>query len=343
MKLRSFHIKLGLLLTLPLLIIVVTGMILGFHDSIQSSQFPYLLDHPVTRSPQSYDVALRQAQALYPNSRIDALHLPSDPSQSLRIKMVHPADQKALVIFVNPETGEILAQKDGVQLDALEWIYRLHRGTWAGSVGRALGSSLGILIFLLWPTGWLLRRRRIRFQKRPLKKSRLSKASPLLLHRLLGYAFGGGIAFMALSGAMMNYNSDLLKWLDPPPSSGQKQVDPQSSIQDLATKIQLASSARPHSQLRSIYFPKANDRHIFFYYKDNSRVYIDAESNKILKVMSPTSHWLHALYPIHSGRVLGKGAPVFIISMGLSTLLISALGIYLARKSVLNPVKALFK
>jgi uncharacterized iron-regulated membrane protein len=252
--------------------------------------------------------------------QIAAIYFPRNPNQTARVKVLQPKTKQGHVLFVQPETGRILAREDGEQLDVLEWIYRIHRGTWAGYPSRVLASTLAILTVFLWPLGWIVRKNRTKRKKQAVwvKKNFTSWAGS---HRTFGYFTGGFLIFMAFSGALMNFNSDLINLFDPIHSPTDSLAQPSSSV-PLVQQLETAQKLRPSSKLDSIHLAKAPPSTILFYFQDNSRVYLEKGTLNVIKVMSPTSHWIHALYPIHSGRLLGAGKLPFILLIGTTSLAI---------------------
>ncbi len=336
MNLRRIHIYLGLLLSIPLLLIATTGIILGLSNSVRQTQWPYYLTQPSTQKKISPDSIISQLQSTYPRLNVDSFYLSTQPNQTVRVEMTDAITGSEHRIFLNPFTAEILIDQSPIPTDALDWVYKIHRGTWAGWNGRMGMSLLGVLVFLLWPTGWIVRKFRMRVQLIPLEKLPNLKTS-LKLHRSLGYFFGGGISFMALSGALMNFNKDLIRYFDPAPQNPSKQSPLRESlITQLDKKIAISSSVRLQSPLESIHFQNRTDSIILFYFKDNARVYLDSDTLQIKKVMSPRSHWIHALYPLHSGKIFGSLSSLFILAVG--TLLLSLL---IAGIQYANPRKIL--
>ena len=293
--------------------------------------------------------ALSEIKALHPDWIIQSIQMPVNTDQSMRSvwsnSILPPLNQNQQnqIFFSDPESGAILADTDSIRAVVFSWILKIHRGTLAGVSGKIFMSILGILLSLLWPTGVLIHLRKAKHPRQPwlLKKN---KTHSLNFHRSAGFCGGLLISTMGLSGSLINFNKDLIQALDPSPVDPmgrfvQKEPNKNPSPPSLAAldqAISQASAARLNIQLQSIHFPKAPETEILFYFKDNSRVYLDPTKNRITQVMSPKSSWIHTLYPVHSGRILGNSHPLLSWTIGILLLGLVATGFRKSKAKSLN-------
>jgi uncharacterized iron-regulated membrane protein len=326
--LKRLHVYLGLILGPPLLVIVITVTILGFHDYPNPSQKSE--DLPPSRSEQLSKSLLEIIQT-HPDFRIEAIHLPQSSEDPWKIKLASLHSSSTQTVEIHPHSQALQPHVPGTEDVFMKWVLKIHRGTWADFSGKVMTSLVGFLSVLLWPSGWLL------YSRRSKPKSKKVKVKTAFgYHRKFGYLFGGAFSAMVLLGSVINFQQNLLEASDPPPKTPliqtnelQKQ-DPARFLSVLFQSIAQVQKARPDSRLRSIHFLNPHEAETLFYFTDNSRVYLNQETQQIEKVMSPTSHWIHALYPIHSGKIFGPWSLAFILGLGSLSIFIILTGLIAA-------------
>jgi len=160
-------------------------------------------------------------------------------------------------------------------------------------------------------------RQRVRTYSRPKKKMKPA----ILLHRKLGFWAGIPLTGLAFLGSLLNFSSEFTKWLDPVPFTvlASKKVP-----LDWSERLQIVKKGLPdeNAQLRSIHFNQGAEGVILFYFSDHARIYWDEGNARVLKVAYPGSHWIHWLYPVHSGRVWGGVGSMGVLAIGLLSLFI---------------------
>ena len=332
---KLLHIYLGWILFIPLLFIILTGMMLSGRDSIRSSKQPYQLKNPVSWDVRFLEGALQHLDQMGIKEKIDSIYLPAASDQSLRIETSDETGLSGQRFFIQPENSVILAQTSLKNEDLFDWAYQFHRGTWGGSQNKAIMSLLGLFIALLWPLGWLYRKFEAQRHSNSLTLRTLK--NPILLHRCLGYFLGSALTLMTLSGSMLNYKKNLFQAFDPIPTSApaSSSEPPSRRRVDSITPETLAfiEKAHPEAPIESIHLQSAPAPFVLFYLKDDSRVYFNAKSLQIEKVMTPQKHWIHALFPIHSGRIWGRARIIVILLAGLSFLGITLTGVRATRRA----------
>jgi hypothetical protein len=115
-----------------------------------------------------------------------------------------------------------------------------------------------------------------------------------------------------------------MEGLDPTPLT--PNVKTRNYTAEIDKKISIAKAARPQAKLFSIQFDD-KPAPIQFYFRDNSRVFLNPDSLKIEKTMSPETHWIHILYPFHSGRLFGFAHIFIVITIGLTAVSLITTGL----------------
>ena len=331
---KKLHTYIGFALLIPITVLSVTGIILGLHESIYRTKFHYAskAQYPLVAKDLNRSVTL--FKEAFPTLILASIALPkftkNGPSATLRFKVTDLSGKNPRIFYLDSQTSEILRIEPSDQTDFLDWVLKIHRGTWGGFYGRLSMSSIGILFGLLWPTGLIIKKFRKGRKKDTLWTQRKLKSS-IGLHRALSSLLGMGISFMGFSGAWINFNSELTQLLDPFPiqSAQNLSINQRASLQE---QMETALAIRSHSTLESIYFSKAPAGTVLFYFSDNSRVYLQQHTGALVRTITPITHASQALFPIHSGRVLGDLQSLYMGFFGIGILMLSFSGVFYALK-----------
>jgi len=147
---RRWHVNVGLVAAVLLVIVAITGGILAFRHKIKTPE-------PKAEGPASGPVlTMEQAvTAARGHSRIDApvaeLYLANDPEGTW------------CVVFADTAATEVYMAADGALLSVVvptktftRWMFELHTGEILGPVGPFLSAALGIALTWLTVSGvWL--------------------------------------------------------------------------------------------------------------------------------------------------------------------------------------------
>lgn len=316
-RLHQWHLWLGLAFAPILMVIAAIGILLGFYDELRYAEPPYRPEVPVDTGLSPVDLVQRIRED-FPGYRLEVLYLATAPERAARAKLVGKDRRLA---FIHPGTGQILAVRDTAEQDALDFLYDLHRGKPLGLTGQIIASAAGVSVPILWGVGLLLRRQRPDY--RTGKRNSFTLRG---LHRGLGLMLGGFLAVLAVMGSFLNFAGPLKQWLDPPPrlAGGEPAVTPKN----LAQHLSIAASAYPSAPLERIYFPADESSPLQLRFRDGGWAYLDADG-RVLKIVTPLSHWTNLLYPLHSGRLWGTYGPKFTALFGMVLLGLSGSGLYL--------------
>jgi uncharacterized iron-regulated membrane protein len=201
--------------------------------------------------------------------------------------------------------------------DPWPFIYDLHRGLLSGLPGRVLISMVGVGLWLMVVSG--------------LKSFVRIKGRKPSIHAMLGIFLGVPIASVAGLGAVLNFVEPLSNWLDPIPSVASVDTLSRSAPIEIEAEVasvrQVVGKIKPELDLVRIYPPKDGRPYQIFYYRDNTRIYVDPGSKAILKVRTSWSHWTSALLPLHSLKPIGAFGSGLIFILGLSLVFLTSRGL----------------
>ena len=226
-------------------------------------------------------------------------------------------------------TGSLLALKDYVGVvwpqhwgDPWPLVYQIHRSLVAGWAGKLLISALGLS---LWVMIWSGSKALIRVRGKGISR-----------HALVGLCLGVPLATVGSLGAVLNYSEVLSAWLDPVPTlaapllgSGALGTAPAHVDLAKASEAAAVTAAQVHDvkDLVKIYPPREHRPYFIFYYRDNTRLYIDPATATLLKTRTSWSHWTSALLPLHSLKPLGVVGTFLLLVLALALVLLSSRGL----------------
>lgn len=309
-QLYRFHAWLGLLAALPLLLIAASGILLGFYDGLRYASPPYRLPLPVERplGPAALADAARAAQ---PGGRLEALYLPTAPERAARAVM---GGNRRVTLFLHPADGGVIAVRDAEQRDWLDFLRAIHHGKLLGGAGEAAAGALALALPLLWLTG------------RSVVRGRGWRQSGI--HARLGRITGGMLAFLALTGGILTLAKPLREHLYPPP-----RIAVASGAAELSRILEKGVGIYGRAPLERIVFPAGNGAPILLRFRDGGRLWLDVANEEVLRVETPFSPWLNFLYPLHSGRILGRCGPPLVAALGGALLLLAMSALFIRRRS----------
>lgn len=330
---RKFHILLGLLVLVPLLIVSSSGIFLSYHQigGAPADLNAFLLANG--------DTLRDQVSRKYPGEGLASLTLPRGEGSRIKLKLVGKSHEGVEIkpaehfLFWDAKSAkgvrdiQTLEEKQKIGLpdteDLAEWAIRLHRGSWAGTPGKIWMSASAALIVLLWVMGLVLHR---------IYHGRVYRKLSSKLHAKLGILAGALLVCMAISGGFLNFVGDLAKIFDPP------QVSSVQSMSETTTE----KAAVPFSKLLTTAFAAFPGQKgsltqirfaptvVSFYFYDNTRIHLDAQTGTVKQISGPTVHWIYNLYPLHSGHLFGIFGTVLWILIGISVLILTFTGLSLA-------------
>ncbi|PPC92231.1 MAG: hypothetical protein CTY34_00425 [Methylobacter sp.] len=322
-KLWFGHLYLGIAISLPLLIIAASGTVLGFYDDLRYAALPYRLATPVYQSQDASALA-DAIRRHYPRHRLEVLFLQTAPERSARARLAGP---EPLLVFVHPGTADILAVKGTADLDWLDWLRELHRGSVLGLPGKIAASAAGLGTLLLWLMGlWLWCRHTMTAKLH--RRGASTYVKTIRIHRKAGLLLGGPITGLALLGALLNFAGPLMQWLDPPPAIVTPISTQQLMTLSLPRLVDAAVNGYHDSPLERIYFPATASQPWRFRFLDGSWGFVDGQNGTLLRLKTPSSHWTMLLYPLHSGKLPGIYGHWLLVLFGSALFFLVGSGLY---------------
>lgn len=321
-KLWFGHLYLGIAIALPLLIIAASGIVLSFYDDLRYAASPYRLATPVNQSLDA-NALTESVRHHFPGHRLEVLFLPAAPEHSARAKLAGP---EPLLVFIHPGTVAILEVQNSTDLDGLDWLRELHRGSALGLPGKIAASMAGLGTLFLWVMGLWLWIRRSATVKRQRRRVKLFPGL-VTIHRLTGLLLGGPITVLALLGALLNFAGPLMQWLDPPPTIVTPTSTQQLTTLPLPRLVDAAVNSYHNSPLERIYFPATASQPWRFRFLDGSWGFVDGQNGTLLKLKTPSSHWTMLLYPLHSGKLPGIYGHWLLVLFGSALLFLVGSGL----------------
>lgn len=152
-----FHRYIGLVMVLFLVVAGSTGSMLAFYDELETLLHPQamVVPAPPTQAMLAPLVLAELVEKRYPNAVLNRIPLHQEPGKPMRFFLQPaagvPADSlKNNEIFVNPYTGQVLAERKWGDIsqgliNLMPFIYRLHFSLALDTIGRYVFGIIGLL------------------------------------------------------------------------------------------------------------------------------------------------------------------------------------------------------
>jgi uncharacterized iron-regulated membrane protein len=350
---------------LLLFVAAVTGCILTFRQPIDAWLNPDLLAVVPARPALSLPDLTDRVESQRPELRVVLAIARPGPGRAsvLEVAPRNPAIRLPYSqVFADPSTGRILGERQQRagwdRRHILQAVYALHVRLLAASTGRiVLGATAGVWLassllgfYLTLPRSgpfW----RRWRGQWSVAWRARLPRVM-LDLHRASGLWFFVGALALSATGLLLNFYSEvsepLAQALSPsrftepsgrPEPAGARSIGYTDAIRVAGDRarsdgrqLRLAvASFEPEERLFRIGFSVSGARD--YWWLGPTYYYVDAATGAVVACDdpyrdSPGRIFLRALFPIHSGRILGWTARLYIFATGLATAVMAVTGVY---------------
>lgn len=195
-RLYGWHRMAGLLVTLALVIVPLSGAAMAFSGSLR----PWLARHAGFEQPPKAppglpprriapETAVAIAQARFPDAGFVRLTLPSEKSPVYFVRLLRPGEVRAwsgtTSVTIDPADGRLLHAYDALSAPVANRLYdaafSLHNGEVAGPVGRLLVLLAGLALPALYVTGllaWAKKRRARRLNRAASSPPSLPETAP---------------------------------------------------------------------------------------------------------------------------------------------------------------------
>jgi uncharacterized iron-regulated membrane protein len=334
---RALHRWLALLISLPLIIVVVTGILLLFRAPLERSLHPELVIAPGTVLNLNH--AQDTIEDRYPERRVQALALPNAEHDTLIVNFSGKPGSPRLQVLLDPGSGKVLAERDpgttlsGIALD-------LHRRLALGAPGDWVMGISGILLTVTLLSGlwlWLRGGRVFKFSFGKTTASRLFG-----LHRLLGVLTLPLCVLIAVTGVFLSFPTWRTMLGAPPRTAAPANPPVQAGgiSEEPANWSALYRSAGPHTEV--LLFPRRGGEGVRARQSDGSSIWLDPVTAEVQRRQDRALHeWL---LPLHSGEFLSVAWPTRTLytlnALGLLALLVTGVWWWRVRVGKRQPLTA---
>lgn len=195
-RLYGWHRMAGLLVTLALVLVPLSGAAMAFGSSLRpwlarhaGFQMPYKAEGKLPATIVSPDVAMAAAEARFPGARFVRLMVPTEKSPAYVVRLLQPGEVRAWSgtssVTVDPGTGRVLASYDPLTAPLANRLFdaafSIHNGEVGGLAGRVLILLAGLSLPTLYVTGllaWARKRRARRVSATPSSPPSLPESAP---------------------------------------------------------------------------------------------------------------------------------------------------------------------
>jgi uncharacterized iron-regulated membrane protein len=337
----AIHHWLGLLAGILILISSISGSVLVFHHEIDQAQFAGLarLDRPA--SALQIDKSFTHIRQAYPDFDIRIPDYPHELSQALKYELRKGQLRKWL--FVQPETGQILAEVERADQRLVHTLLELHYMLLAGTPGKVVVLLVGISLILLSITGFLLYRKSIlkvlSFRQKISLTSRRSFLSGL--HRIVGVWSLVFNLLISLSGSYIAYT--IVQGAFSSGAKSQAEAEDFSSL-SVDEALREVKAAYPDFEINYLLLPVRQSGKLsvlgrltsdpMYYGANFSRILVSARTGEIESVQFLRDQpWYTRLLtlckPLHFGDYAGLPGKLLYCAFGLLPGLLAVSGFFI--------------
>ncbi len=200
----------SLIVTVPFLILCLTGAILIFHEEIDHllGTVPESRVMPAGQSPR-YDESITEVLAANPGQRIMSIGV--DPEHHPGLMLIaagpegDPSFDAATILFTDLASGQLAGDPiDGMTLTG--FLLELHAQWFLGPVGELIGAFIALLVLISVVSGLVVYApyaKRVLFGV--LRKGRGSRLLQLDLHNFIGVVVTGWLLVVTLTGFLLGF------------------------------------------------------------------------------------------------------------------------------------------
>jgi len=342
----QIHLWAGVLLSLYLIVISLSGSILVFQDELTATTFPSTLaPYDIAKTASIPDV-IHAFNGLYPGGKITFLTVPTPTMPAYQLRAID-AQKHELRLLADPQTAAI-------QLQPRNWlnvVHDLHIYLLLGSKhGIQINGVGGVVLLLLCITGLFLWWPGVKLWIRGLRISFRHSWRRINFdaHNAIGIWTLVLVSWWAISGIyfawykqvgfVVNAVSPLKGMVAPKPPPPTVSNGAHASLEEIITAAQQAS---PHGRLNEIGDPSLSGSSIHVYmdlrapndFSHRDIVTIDASNAHVLTVWhygqnQTLGDWIvWSMFPFHFGTLWGLSFKILWFLLGLSLAVLTATGL----------------
>jgi uncharacterized iron-regulated membrane protein len=356
MTIRTLWLKthrwVGLVISLPLIAVALSGAVLVFEDAIDRALNPSLFYVTPGEHSLPFQDLVTRVKAAYPTAQLASFIFPERPDHSVQLyTRTTQGTPGASAVFVNQYIGQVLGHRSAAERESglARRIHLLHTRLFAGQIGEWTVGAITALTLFMAIVGLILWWPRKIFTVRTGASGRRVNFD---LHNVFGLYASAVFLFIALTGMMMSFEDwtdpmmarlNATPWPQPPEASTVVEGAAPLSVDALA---RAAEAALPGAFLRGISIPDGGRGVVtasMKYPEDRtpggrSRVFLDQYSAQALTVLNTRTAPLGARIinlkrSAHTGDILGAAtrALYFVTSLMLAGQIVTGFFIWWKR------------
>jgi uncharacterized iron-regulated membrane protein len=348
----QIHLWAGILLSLYLAVIGLTGSLLVFEDEFTALLHPLPSAASAPARPSGLVSMIAAAERSVPSSRAIFISFPEQHQSNYRVWLNDSAGHQAIA-FIDPATGVLLARQGRTWI---EWVHDLHVYLLLGPSGLIVNGIGAAVLLLLAATGLVLWWPGLAHWSRALKvRVRGSwRRINFDLHSALGFWTLGIVLWWTVSGIYFAWPVQVGRFVNAfsalkgmrPPSIPPEPASP--AMPALEPMVKAAREATPGGSVSGIALPPPQGGSVIVYvdrlqpgdFSHRDIHYFSASSGKLVATWhygqnQSAGDWvLWAMHPLHFGTLWGLGPKILWALFGLSlpTLAVTGLLMYWNRK-----------
>ena len=342
----QIHLWSGVLISLYMIVIAITGAVLVFEDELTSTTLPPHLSSYNPATTVSIPSVMQQFQHAYPGAHVVAIDTPwrTVPAYSLRAAY---GSGEEFNLIADPVTAALHPQPK----TWVNWVHDLHvylllnssYGAQVNGVGAAILLVLSITGIILWWQGLKNWTRALKIDFR-----RNWRRFNFDAHHAIGIWTFAIVVWWSISGVYFGWFRQFtatvnsispLKGMAPPPLPAHVSTGPRRA--SLEAIIASAQAASPHGRLFGLSDPSLTGNLVYaqmdvgrpadFSHRDI--VAIDTTNARTLTVWhygqnhSAGDWFMWAQHPLHFGTVWGFGVKILWFLLGISLAVLTATGL----------------
>ncbi len=336
--LRLLHRWLGLLVSLVVIAVALSGGILIFHDSLLRLKWPVLSQPLQSDREHAYPTVLSRVEQEFREPGIQLIKFPDQGMNAFHLWLRDGSEA-----LVHPSTGQLISLWTWKET-LTGVLYELHANLMAGEQGEEINGYLGLLVLgfvlsgliLWWP-------QRKTFRLRFAMPRGISPAHLIRAHSAIGVLFTAGILLFVITGVTMVFYRPFMNIVTTvldttPPMVPVARVEPTNQpVQPWAAILETVAKTFPEGKL-VYYIPPRPDNAVMTFRKQmpaewhpNGRSFILLHPNtgEVLQTIDARQQQLgmrlmEKAYPLHASKV--GGVPYTLLALCTSGALI-ALGV----------------
>jgi len=356
----KIHLYLGLTMGIFLMVIGITGALLSFQKEILwlVNKDSYVVQ--VSATQLSEKQIIDNFKIKFPEAKVRALTINSDPTSSVVINIASNAKGKAgrrgINYYINPYNSEILPNVEGAKV--FKFIEMVHRGLVAGEFGKQLVGACTLGLFVLMLSGiivYLPRLKRAFFKSFTFKFKHKGRSFLSTMHSALGMWVIPFYLVSTITGLSLSYHwfSDILhsvtgveqraykKTTDKKPMtqmSKSTKVKPELASQKVQEMFDLFKENIHDYSSVNLRFEGKKGVYTFYYlkkeplhYRARNEVSLDIRKKEIIKhdefSKKPLEEKLmKSIIPIHTGEYFGRIGQILMLLAALTMPLFTITG-----------------